>query len=88
MVHTQFTGIAAQSFVRDSPTEKRKWEQLPKSAYESYAWGFLQTHDLPGPGPANVPEDYGMGSFQVRAKRPHGLSPWRVHLHTLLECWR
>lgn len=44
----QFTGIATQDFVRDSPWEKKKWEQLPKSAYAAYAWGFWRVHDLPG----------------------------------------
>lgn len=68
----QFTGIATQSFVRDSPWEKKKWEMLPKSAYEAYAWGFFRVHNLPGScsDPASYdPAEcgwYGRTAIQVR----------------------
>lgn len=44
----QFTGIASQEFVRNDPWEKKKWELLPKSQYQAYAWGSFRVHDLPG----------------------------------------
>jgi hypothetical protein len=40
----QHTGIAAQDF---TVSEKRKWEFLPKTSYESYVWSLFEVPERP-----------------------------------------
>jgi hypothetical protein len=65
----QFTGIAAQDFKMSSFTftDRRKWERLPKSQYESYAWSRFHLAQLPDDESTSLSVQVGTDSLQQRS---------------------